>query len=101
MAYKIIWSPEAVKTFDEIVNYIAKNFTDKEVAFFINTVNRRLLVMAQFPKASRTTSRTSRRRKAVIHKLTILFYKIRERKKEIELLSFFDTRRNNRWLRDL
>jgi len=88
MAYKIIWSPEAVKTFDGIVNYIAKKITDKEVSSFINIVNRRLLIMAEFPKASRTMSRTSRRRKAVIHKLTILFYKIRERKKEIELLSF-------------
>ena len=100
MAYKIIWSPEAVKSFDEIVNYIAKNFTEKEVASFINSVNRRLLVMAQFPKVSHTMTRTSRRRKAVIHKLTILFYIIRERKKEVELLSFFDTRRNNRWLKD-
>lgn len=98
MAYKIIWSPEAVKTFDEIVNYIAKKFTDKEVVSFINTVNRRLLAMTQFPKVSRLMS-PSKRRKAVIHKRTILFYKIRERKKEVELLSFFDTRRNNRWLK--
>ena len=40
MAYKIIWSPEAVKTFDNIVDYILVNFTNKEVAAFINTVNR-------------------------------------------------------------
>ena len=98
MAYKIVWSPEAVKTFDGIVNYIAKNFTDKEVSSFINTVNRRLLVMSRFPKVSRILN-PSKRRKAVIHKRTILFYKIRERKKEVELLSFFDTRRNNRWLK--
>lgn len=97
MAYKIIWSPEAVKTFDAIVNYIAINFTDKEVATFVNVVNRRLLAMAWFPKASRTLSRVSRRRKAVIHKRTVLIYTIRERKKEIELLSFFDTRQNKKW----
>ncbi len=99
MAYKIIWSPEAAETFDKIVHYLAKNFTDKEVASFVNTVNRRLLLIRQLPKTARLLTRTSRRRKAVIHKRTILFYKIRERKKEIELLSFFDTRRNNRWLK--
>ena len=55
--------------------------------------------MTQFPKTSRLIS-PSKRRKAVIHKRTILFYKIRERKKEVELLSFFDTRRNNRWLKN-
>ncbi|WP_276504361.1 type II toxin-antitoxin system RelE/ParE family toxin [Terrimonas pollutisoli] len=99
MAYKIIWSPEAVKTFDRIVEYISINFTNKEVAVFINTVNRKLLIMAEFPRTSRTITLASRRRKAVIHKRTVLFYSIRERRKEIELLSFVDTRQNNRWLK--
>lgn len=99
MAYKIIWSPEAVKTFDNIIDYILVNFTNKEVAAFINTVNRRLLVMAEFPKASRKMTSGSRRRKAVINKRTVLFYSIRERKKEVELLAFVDTRQNTRWLK--
>jgi len=100
MAYKITWSPEAVKTFDAIVEYISINFTNKEVAVFINIVNRRLLAMSHFPKTSRKLSRASRRRKAVIHKRTVLIYTIRERKKEIELLSFFDTRQNSRWSKE-
>lgn len=100
MAYKIIWSPEAVKTFDAIVEYISVNFTNKEVAFFINSVNRRLLAMTYFPKTSRTITAGSRRRKAVIHKRTVLIYTIRARKKEIELLFFFDTRQNKRWSKD-
>jgi len=99
MAYKIIWSPEAITTFEAIVEYISVNFTNKEVASFINTVNRRLLAMSFFPKTSRILSRTSRRRKAVIHKRTVLIYTIKERKKEIELLSFFDTRQNRKWSR--
>ncbi len=97
MAYKITWSPEAIKTFDAIVHYISTNFTNKEVAVFISSVNRRLLAMAHFPKTSRKLSHGSMRRKAVIHKRTVLIYTIRERKKEIELLSFFDTRQNSRW----
>jgi plasmid stabilization system protein ParE len=100
MAYKIIWSPEAADTFEKIVDYLDKSFTKNETASFINTVNRRLLLICQLPKIGRRLTRTSRRRKTVIHKRTILFYKIWERKKEIELLSFLDTRRNNRWLRD-
>ncbi len=97
MAYKIVWSPEAIITFEAIVEYISVNFTNKEVASFINTINRRLLAMSFFPKTSRTLSRTSRRRKAVIHKRTVLIYTIKERKKEIELLSFYDTRQNRKW----
>src|SRR6266540_1663957 len=96
MAYKIIWSPEATQTFDSMIDYLKNRFADKVVIQFVRIVNRRLLLLQQLPKTFRTTAKTSKRRKTVIHKRTILFYKIRERKKEIELLSFFDTRQNPR-----
>ena len=92
MAYKIVWSPEAVATFDSIIRFLNYRFTDKEVAHFVKLVNRRLLLIERFPYVARTTSRTSGRRRTVIHKRTIIYFKIRERKKEIELLSVFDTR---------
>jgi plasmid stabilization system protein ParE len=94
MAYQIIWSPEAERSFDSIVNYLQTNFTEKEVANFIRTVNRRLLLMKQFPKTGNKLSKTSQRRKAVLHKRAILYYRILERKKEVRLLTFFDTRQD-------
>lgn len=96
MAYKVIWSPEAFETFDSIIDYIRKSFTDREVAKFVNAVNRRLLLLQRIPQSFRATARTSKRRRTVLHKRTILYYKIRERKKEVELLYFFDTRQNPR-----
>jgi plasmid stabilization system protein ParE len=89
MAYKIIWSPEAVFTFNNIVNYLTESFSDKEVTSFIQTVNRRLLILQQFPKISRPAGMHSRRRKAAIHKRTNLFYKISQKRKEVILPSFF------------
>ena len=94
MAYKIIWSPEAIETFDAIIEYLDLKFTNKEVAQFVKIVNRRLLLIEKFPYVARTTSRTSKRRRTVIHKRTIIYYKIRERKKMVELLSVFDTRQS-------
>jgi plasmid stabilization system protein ParE len=94
MAYKIIWSPEALQTFDDIVEYLNKTFTQKEVAKFVGIVNRRLLLLQTLPQTFRSTARTSKRRRTVIHKRTILFYKIREKNKEVELLYFFNTRQN-------
>ena len=96
MAYKIIWSPEASETFDSIIGYLQYKFTNREVIQFVKIVNRRLLLIEKFPYAARTTSRTSKRRKTVIHKRTIIYYKVREKKKEIELLSVFDTRQRPR-----
>jgi plasmid stabilization system protein ParE len=94
MAYKIIWSPEALETFNDIVEYLNKTFTQKEVAKFVGIVNRRLLLLQTLPQTFRSAARTSKRRKTVIHKRTILFYKIREKNKEVELLYFFNTRQN-------
>ncbi len=94
MAYKIIWSPEAVYTFDSIIGFLNYLFTEKETAHFVKLVSRRLLLIEKIPYTVRTTSRTSKRRRTVIHKRTIIYFKIRERKKEIELLSIFDTRQN-------
>jgi plasmid stabilization system protein ParE len=96
MAYKITWSPEALESFDAIVEYINNRFTEKEAKQFVGLVNRRLLLLQKVPQTFRTTVRTSMRRKTVIHKRTILFYKIREKIKVVELLSFFDTRQNPR-----
>jgi plasmid stabilization system protein ParE len=96
MAYKVTWSPEAVETFDVIVDYLGRMFTQKEVAKFVGITNRRVLLLQQIPHSFRTTARTSKRRKTVLHKRAILFYKIRERKREVELLYFFNTRQNPR-----
>ncbi len=94
MAYKVTWSPEALVTFDEIVNYLKHNFTDVEVAKFVGLVNRRILLLQRIPQSFRTTAKTSERRRTVLHKRAVLFYKIRERKKEVELLYFSDTRKS-------
>jgi plasmid stabilization system protein ParE len=45
MAYKITWSPEALESFDAIVEYINNRFTEKEVKQFVGLVNRRLLLL--------------------------------------------------------
>ena len=94
MAYEIIWSQEAAETLDGIIDYLTRMFTENEVKRFVGIVNRRLLLLQQMPRAFRNTARTSKRRRTVIHKRAILYYKISERKKEVELLFFFNTRQN-------
>jgi plasmid stabilization system protein ParE len=83
MAYKIVWSPGALETFNDIVEYLDKSFTQKEVSKFVGVVNRRLLLLQQLPQSFKTTARKAKRRKTVIHKRAILFYKILERKKRL------------------
>lgn len=99
MAYQLIWSPEAINSFDAIIEYLKVTFSDKEVSRFVQLVSRRLLLMEKFPKSGKKLAKTSQRRKIVLHKRTTLYYRIFERTKEVRLLVFFDTRQNPRKLR--
>lgn len=31
MGFKIVWSPKSEQTFDKIISYLAKNWTEKEI----------------------------------------------------------------------
>ncbi|MBM3415054.1 MAG: type II toxin-antitoxin system RelE/ParE family toxin [Bacteroidetes bacterium] len=53
MAYQVVWSPEAMKTFDKIVDYREEYFSENEVARFVQLVNRRLLLLKKFPELGR------------------------------------------------
>jgi len=96
MAYKIVWSEQAITSFDRIIKYLEENFSKKEVASFILTTNKRLVLISLMPKLSRLVTKSTGRRKAIIHKRTVLFYRIKQRRLEVELLSFLDTRRSTK-----
>lgn len=98
MAYQVIWSLEAMNSFDSIVEYLKISFSEKEVSRFVKLVNRRLLLMEKFPKAGKKVTKAFQRRKIVLHKRTTLYYRVFERNKEVRLLVFFDTRQNPRKL---
>jgi plasmid stabilization system protein ParE len=46
MAYQIIWLPKAEQRFDEVILYLQKNWTEKEV---INFIERTETVISLFP----------------------------------------------------
>ena len=98
MAYEIVWTPEAYDTFDEIIGYLKNNWSEKVVSEFVNKTNRKLLMLSQHPQMYPLISKTGRRRKAVIHKRVLVYYKSNQRRKEVELLFFWNTYQNPRRL---
>ncbi|MHB8258730.1 MAG: type II toxin-antitoxin system RelE/ParE family toxin [Bacteroidia bacterium] len=49
MAYKVIWSPKAEKTFDIVIDYLQKNWTEKQIKTFIIETQRVLRMLAKNP----------------------------------------------------
>ena len=91
MAKKIIWTPEAEKTNDLIIDYLEKNWSKKEVVAFIEKVNSIVLHISLHPLAYRSAGKEDAR-EAVITKHNLLLYRITSNK--IYLLYFWDTRKN-------
>ena len=93
MAYKIIWSPEAIDTFDKIIKYLSENWSAKEISNFIDDAEHTLLLLEKNPFLFRGSTKENVH-EALITKQNLLLYQISESGKKVELISFWDTRQN-------
>lgn len=93
MAYKIIWAPEAIHTLEKIVVYLSENWSNKEVSSFLDKVERTIKILEQNPFLFRG-SISHNVHEALITKHNLLLYQIIEAENKVELLSFWDTRKN-------
>ena len=91
MAYKIIWLPKAEKRYDEIIEWLKKNWSNKEIANFVSRTDEVLELISIDPDLYRLSEKRNIRQ-AIITKHNLLLY--RKKGNKIELLTFFDTRQN-------
>ncbi len=92
---KIIWTPKALSSIEEISNYILLKFTKKEVENFISETEKTIGTISNFPKSFPTSEMKQLKssRKAVIHPHSTLLYRIKN-KNTIILLLFWDNRKD-------
>ncbi len=91
MAYKIVWLPKAEKRFEQIINYLEQNWSDKEVEEFIKSTNAIISIISINPKAFRY-SKSKKIYEALVTKHNLLLY--RKKSGSTELLTFFDVRQH-------
>jgi plasmid stabilization system protein ParE len=92
MALKIYWTPQAEKGYDEIINYLAENWTDREIQLFIKEIMHFLDVLSDNPYILQSSSKQKNIYRGPINPLTIVTYRIRPQKKIIELLNIRSAR---------
>ncbi len=93
MSYKIIWAPLALETFENVIEYLNKNWTGKEIKKFVNKTFETIELLKESPYIFRSSEKENIY-EAIIDKNNILIYQIDETKKEIDILSIWDTRQN-------
>ena len=86
MAYKIVWTKQAIKGYDNIINYLEENWSEKEVINFINETEQFETLTSQ-PKILQKSDKHPNLYRGPINRLTILVYRIKPLNKQILLIS--------------
>ncbi len=94
MAYEIIWSDEAIYSFDKRIKYLEINFSEKEIIRFAKATLKKLELIEANPGAYRKSSRNTNIHYTNILGRVILVYRVKPRAKIVELIHFWDGRQN-------
>jgi len=95
---EIRWTPRARSTYFKILDYLERSWTEKEILNFINEVDTLLEQIKQNPEMFEESRKKRYVRRGFVTKHTTLFYRIRPRKKELQLLLFWPNRDDTRKL---
>jgi hypothetical protein len=90
---KVSWTPTARKTYFNILDYLEESWTKRELANFVHKVEH---VIAQIKENSvmEASKKKKNIRKGFVTENNSLYYRVKPVKKEIELLLFWDNRRD-------
>ncbi len=92
MAYEIEWTAIAEQQYGEIVHYIAEKWSIDIASKFINTVEKKLELLAQFPQLGRSSYKRKQVRKFPLSRQNTLIYQLIGN--TIFILEIYDTRQN-------
>lgn len=100
MACKISWTPRAWKTYEANLEYLVKEWSEKEVSRFVKLVDDKLSQLSAYPQIGASRNKKYPNiRYSVIHKRIALVYRHKPSKNEIDLLVFWNTWAHPRRLR--
>ena len=90
----ISWTPIARRSYFKILDHLEAAWTEKEIQNFINEVNDLLEQIRQNPEMFQQSRKRKNIRKGLVTKHNTLYYRVRSRRKELQLLLFWDNRQD-------
>ncbi len=90
--HTVIWSEEAVRNLEGILEYLYSEWTQREVDNFKRLLSKQLLLISNHPLMFPISKFQPRLRKAVLMSKIIVFYEFKE--KSIFLVYLFHTSQN-------
>lgn len=88
---KIVWTPASIETFEEIISYLERKWTEREIEKFIKKTEIVIHYISEKPLMFRKTNKKNVR-EALVSEHNLLVYKIYP--DHISLITFWDTRQH-------
>lgn len=92
MALQIEWTPNALQDYEQVVNYLLKEWSIKAAADFINKIEDRVYNLSLLPNVGIASIKDPSIRSVLITKHNRLYYQTKSGK--LIILDIFDTRQN-------
>jgi plasmid stabilization system protein ParE len=89
MVKEVVWTPLAVETFDNIIDYLSINFGETAVKRFVQSVDAKIKLIQSRPRMFRPTHKRVNTYITIIRKRTTLTYRYKASKNQIELVVFW------------
>jgi plasmid stabilization system protein ParE len=93
MALEIVWTKRAEKGFDKIITYLEENWTPREVENFVQSSFAFIDLLAKQPQILAKSSKQKYVYRGPMDGHNILTYRLKPRKKQIELLNIRASKR--------
>ncbi len=81
---KVVWTFEAEKSFNAILDYLMEVWTQKEALTFIDLVEETIEKIRNYPEMFKVSQYNEASREALITKHTTMFYRILDELIEVE-----------------
>lgn len=87
MALTLVWTKRAIQGYDKIVSYLEQHWTEREIRNFIQESDEFFKLLSEYPELLQKTSRYKNIYRGPMNKFTIITYRVRPRKNQIELIN--------------
>ena len=94
MAVKVVWTYEAEVTFSENINYLLREWSEKEVRAFVQHTEKTIARASKYPESYPRGIKTKTYRKARLNKYIVLFYRYYKTEDKLVILTFWNVKQD-------
>lgn len=92
MALEIVWTPQAEKGLDKVLEYLQEEWSAKEIHALEKQIIGLMERISKYPRICPPTGKYPNVRKGSVDKNNYIVYRIRPRKRTIEIINFRGTK---------